>query len=483
MKYLYLVLFTILIAPSQVFSQAEEAVETIIPLGTTHTIFSKILDQDRPLNISLPTSYGEKTDKYYPVVYLLDGGLGNFHHTTASVNFLARMNQIPEMIVVGIPNTDDRTRDLTPPTKTGKEQFPSAGGADDMLKFISTELFDHISKKFRITDYKMLIGHSFGGLFAAHTLLHHPGIFDSYIAISPSLWWDEQDLVLNQTKEFFDTQDKLAGHFYMTMGSESGTMVGGAWKFQALLEEQGPEKLKWAFNRMEDEDHGSIPLRSTYHGLKFIFSDFDLNANMDAFKAGTLSLADYEANVKTMYNESPNWERGRLLYIGEQLFNNFSPAVALPFFRKAAELFPEHVKPWLQQGESLQQMGKTTEAIASFQKALELDPTNLPAKVSLKKLGVDVGEIETMKLTDKELKTYAGKYKLSLGFTMTLELADGELWVNAPETAREALAPLEKDVFYLSSKEARITFERSEKGEITGMMVVTPGPTFTGKKI
>jgi len=466
-----------------VFSQEEAPSETVISMGTTHTFFSKTLGQDRPLNISLPGSYEKKADKRYPVIYLLDGGLGNFHHTTASVNFLARMNQIPEMIVVGIPNTDDRTRDLTPPTKTDQKQFPSAGGADNMLEFISTELFAHIGEKYRTTDYKMLIGHSFGGLFAAHTLLHHPGIFDSYIAISPSLWWDEQDLVLNQSKEFFEKQDKLQGHFFMTMGNESGTMVGGAWKLQALLEEQGPDKLKWAFNRMKDEDHGSIPFRSTYKGLKFIFSDFDLNANMDAFEAGTLSLADYENRVETMYHEAPNWERGRLLRIGEQLFNNVSPAAALPFFQKATELFPKHVKPWLQQGESLLQTGENEEAIASFQKALELDPTSLPAKVSLKKLGVDVGEVKTMKLTDKQLKTYAGKYKLSLGFAMTLELKDGQLWVDAPETAREAITPLEKDVFYLPSKEARINFERTEDGDITGMTIVTPGPTFTGKKI
>jgi len=95
MQYLYLVLLVILIAPSQVFSQEEAPSETVISMGTTHTFFSKTLGQDRPLNISLPGSYEKKADKRYPVIYLLDGGLGNFHHTTASVNFLARMNQIP----------------------------------------------------------------------------------------------------------------------------------------------------------------------------------------------------------------------------------------------------------------------------------------------------------------------------------------------------------------------------------------------------
>ncbi|MEM9931088.1 MAG: alpha/beta hydrolase-fold protein, partial [Bacteroidota bacterium] len=250
-------------------AQPEGMATEAIEIGHSYSIHSAILDEDRPLHVYLPRGY-RKAKKNYPVIYLLDGG-SNFHHTTASADFLARRGRIPEMIVIGLPNTGQRTRDLTPPTATGKEDFPTAGGADNMLRFITDEVMPHMKANYRVSDYKLLIGHSFGGLFATHTLLHHPGIFNSYIAISPSLWWDEQDLVLNQSTAFFAEQDDLKGHFYMTMGSEDGTMVGGAWKLAALLEEKGPDGLHWDFNRMEEETHGTIPFRSTYKGLEYIF--------------------------------------------------------------------------------------------------------------------------------------------------------------------------------------------------------------------
>lgn len=479
LHYLFALLF--LCATGNLTAQPEGMDAKAIEIGQTYRIHSNVLDEERPLNIYLPRSYG-KSEKDYPVIYLLDGG-GNFHHTTASVSFLANQGRIPEMIVVGLPNTGHRTRDLTPPTATRKDDFPTAGGADNMLRFMTEEVMPHMAANYRVTDYKLLIGHSFGGLFATHTLLHHPGVFNSYISISPSLWWDEQDLVLNQSDTFFDEQEDLTGHLYMTMGNEDGTMVGGAWKLSALLEEKGPDGLKWHFNRMEKETHGTIPFRSTYKGLEFIFSDYDLNSKMDDFRTGRLSLAAYEEKVKSQFGLLPKWVEGRILNVAERLFNNVSPESALPFAKKATKLYPKSERAWRQLGECQKNAGKETVAIASFQKALEIDPTNISTKVALKELGVDVGEeVPTYEVTDEQLSAYVGTYDLSIGLKMKLELEDNKLWILAPETAKESIVPLEKDVFFVSSKNARVTF-LWEGDKVSGMKIETPGPSFSGKKV
>ncbi|MFK7922629.1 MAG: alpha/beta hydrolase [Bacteroidia bacterium] len=242
-------------------------------IGSRFSLQSEILDEARPYIISLPEGY-EEGEKSYPVMYLLDAE-GNFHHTTASVIFLARGKRIPEMIVVGIPNTDHRTRDLTPEGANTKADFPTSGGADNMLAFIEKELMPAINEKYRTTDYKMLVGHSFGGLFAIHTMLNHPGIFDTYLAISPSLWWDQQNLVKAQAEAFFDKKQDLVGDLYMTIGNEGGDMLGGAQKLSALLEERGPKDFHWKFKHMPEETHGSIPFLSTYEGLLFIFEEWE----------------------------------------------------------------------------------------------------------------------------------------------------------------------------------------------------------------
>jgi tetratricopeptide (TPR) repeat protein len=214
-----------------------------------------------------------------------------------------------------------------------------------------------------------------------------------------------------------------------------------------------------------------------------IFSDFDLSSKMDDFKAGRLSLAEYEENIMSQFGTLPDWREGRILNIAEQLFNNVDAESALPFAERATALYPKSKRAWHQLGEYQKNMGQEKAAITSLQKALEIDPTSLPTKVALKELGVDVGEdVPTYELTDKQLSTYVGTYELNIGFNLKLELEEGKLWVLAPETAKESIVPLEKDVFFLSSKNARITFDREGK-KVTGMTVVTPGPTFTGKKV
>ncbi len=356
-----------------------------IIIGQEYALQSKILGQERPLLIYLPKSY-EKSKEDYPVMYLLDGW-GNFHHTTACVKFLAKNRRIPEMIVVGIPNTDDRTRDLTPETTANEKFFPTAGGADSMLAFMQKELMPFMEENFRISNYKMLVGHSFGGLFAIHALINHPGIFNSYLAISPSLWWDEQKLVLEQSQAFFDTQRVLKGHLYMTMGNEGDDMLGGAWKLAALLEEKGPPQLFWKFKLMEKETHVSVPHRSTYDGLEFIFQKWDIRNSREHIALGGLdAIEDYEDQLKSIYAYTFKWNKGTLSNLGDLILKRGKAEDAVEVFKKCTELFPDDPKIWVKYGNSRIMNNQNEEAISAFKKALEINPKNLQAQTSLKAL-------------------------------------------------------------------------------------------------
>ncbi|MEL7532094.1 MAG: alpha/beta hydrolase-fold protein, partial [Bacteroidota bacterium] len=377
-------------------------------IGETFSLQSEILGQERPYIISLPEGYAE-SDKAYPVMYLLDGK-GNFHHTTASVDFLTRSGRIPEMIVVGIPNTDDRSRDLTPEGESMKKDFPTSGGANNMLAFIEKELMPLIGKNYRASDYKLLVGHSFGGLFAIHTLLNHPGIFDAYLAISPSLWWDQQKLVSEQSKSFFEEQEKLVGHLYMTMGNEGGDMLGGAWKLAALFEEASLSDFQWEFKLMPDETHGSVPFLSTYEGLQFIFADWRTEEMSEKVRVqGIKALDDYEAQIQKLYGIKADWKERQLHAIGQQLVMDEETQLALPIFKKATNLFPESSNSWFRYGEALAKLGQKTEAITALKKARSLDEDNFQPIALLQKLGEDVADLlPQVKLTKKQLKGYVG---------------------------------------------------------------------------
>lgn len=464
-----------------VFSYAQDKNEPII-IGQKHSIQSEILNQERPLWVYLPDHY-EKSEKAYPVLYLLDGG-SNFHHTTASVQFLAKHGRMPEMIVVGIPNTDDRTRDLTPPILTGGDSFPTAGGADNLLDFIKKELMPWVDNKYRTENYKLLVGHSFGGLFAIHTLIHQPDIFNSYIAVSPSLWWDKQNLVLEQTDSFFENQEKLTGHLYMTMGNEGGAMLGGAWKLAALLKEKGPKQFYWEFDHMPEETHGTIPHRSTYKGLEFIFDKWNLSTWKERFTSGGIDeINNYEITIQNLYGFLPKWEERSLNRLGKTILDKGNTEKSLPIFKKSTELFPESKQAWFHYGQNLAKVGQKKEAIKSLKKALTLDSENLQILVSLKRLGENVSkQLPDVKLSKQALENYVGDYNLEIGAVLTITSDGKRLWAEAgSELPTEVLTALGEHRFFVPDVNSTITFQETD-GIITKLIAETPDGNFKGEK-
>jgi predicted alpha/beta superfamily hydrolase len=229
-------------------SATTRASEPVV-IGEKFQIESKVLAETRTYVIHTPASYKIGKDAY-PVLVLQDAE-NNFAYTSAAVNLLSGNGRIPAMIVVGINNTD-RTRDMTPSKPAtdfgGTPWTGSAGGADKFLSFIADELLPTIDRNYRTRPYRVLIGHSLGGLFAVYALMNRPEVFKGYLIISPSLWWDDQALV-KTAQPYFAAHKDLRADLYMTMGSEGDTMLGGAWKLSAVLEESKLADLRWQFKR------------------------------------------------------------------------------------------------------------------------------------------------------------------------------------------------------------------------------------------
>jgi len=128
-------------------SIAQESTKQII-IGDSVSLNSDILNEKREIMIYRPKGYDQENKKY-PVLYLLDAEY-QFHYVTGVTAFLSEIGHIPEMIVVGITNTD-RNRDLTPePGEAQRKRFPTSGGADLFLKFLDQELIPHIESRYRV---------------------------------------------------------------------------------------------------------------------------------------------------------------------------------------------------------------------------------------------------------------------------------------------------------------------------------------------
>src|SRR5215207_9181107 len=220
-------------------------------------IKSQVLGEERVVLVRTPTGYARSSERF-PVLYMTDGD-AHIQHTSGTVSFLARNARMPEMIVVGITNTD-RTRDLTP---TRVEQapdnpnarFPTSGGADKFLKFIETELIPLVESKYRTQPYRALAGHSLGGLFAVHAMITRPELFNSYVAVSPSLQWDNF-VMIDRAKEFFKARKEYNRTLFASLGNEPGDIGDAYGLFREVLQKQQVQGFVWEAVRYEDEDHG-----------------------------------------------------------------------------------------------------------------------------------------------------------------------------------------------------------------------------------
>jgi len=150
----------------------------------------------------------------------------------------------------------------------------SAGGADKFLKFFEEELIPTINQRYRSAPYKVFAGHSLGGLLAVHSYLSRPGLFDAHIAVSPSLWWDDK-LMLKRAEAVF-AKGKAQGVLFMSLGDEGKRMQEPFDGLRTMMEKNAGPDFHFGSQLFPDEDHGSVVLRSHYHGLRKVFDGWHL---------------------------------------------------------------------------------------------------------------------------------------------------------------------------------------------------------------
>jgi predicted alpha/beta superfamily hydrolase len=225
---------------------------------------SAILKQNRKLAIYLPEDY-DSGDNKFPVIYVLDAE-GRDQHIVPTARFLYLSGKMPKAIIVGVMNIDRNHDFLSDSTQSA----PTGGGADSFIHFFKDELIPYIDKNLRTEPYKVVVGHSFGGLFAVHALLTEPDLFDAYIAIDPTLFFKDLTLLRSAEKEFPRTKNWNKSLFIAGREGE-GMQEMGITPLEKLMKVSAPKELNWKIVEYADEDHGSVPFKSVYDGLRFIF--------------------------------------------------------------------------------------------------------------------------------------------------------------------------------------------------------------------
>lgn len=370
------------------FCIAQQQPEDIV-IGKIKQIQSKVLNEERALFVYVPPGYDQSQEKM-PVLYVLDGE-GNFFFSTAIVNFLFRTQTTPRMIVVGIPNTD-RMRDFTP---SQVAETPGSGGADNFLKFLQDELFPYVEQNYRTQPFKILCGHSLCGMFALYTLVTKPELFNAYIAISPYLMWDDE-LVIKQAESKLDKRLTMDKFLYITIGDEP-TYTNSLKKFTSLLKSVESKKidtnlsgdknlpalppprfispLEWKFIEMKTESHGSIPFKSVYNGLEFIYSGWTL-ADEVASK-GIEKIQNHYSNLSREFGYQIDVPEASINRLGYLLMGQGEVARAIEMFEYNVKAFPNSANVYDSLGEGYETNNQFKLALENYKKAVELGEKNL----------------------------------------------------------------------------------------------------------
>ena len=269
-KLLLLLLFIPLVSFGQTLPK--KISETEFSIGKSIKIESKILDEIRDLNIYLPLNYSSSSLKTYPVVYLLDGSKDeDFIHISGIVQFgsFSWINMLPESIVVGIGNVD-RKRDFTSPSqnKLDQKEFPNSGKSDKFIRFLQNEVQKYVESNYRTNNIKTIIGQSLGGLLATEILLKKPELFDNYIIVSPSMWWNDEKLLQTKPKPY-DSNKSI----YIAVVKEGETMERTTKELYNKLNKNKKENTTLFFKFMKNKTHGDALHNAVYNAFELIFKD------------------------------------------------------------------------------------------------------------------------------------------------------------------------------------------------------------------
>ncbi|MEM6805064.1 MAG: alpha/beta hydrolase-fold protein [Bacteroidota bacterium] len=243
-----------------------------VPFGIVEEIDSKILGEKRVLNIYLPQSYHPDSAKSYPLIYLLDGSAHeDYPHIAGLMQFAHSYNILPPSILVGIANVD-RYRDFTFPSQDSIDlkELPQSGGSEKFITFLEQEVQPFIQKNYPASEGKTLIGQSMGGLLATEILLKKPDLFDTYIIVSPSLWWDKHSLVPT-LGQYFKSYAGKGKRIYVSVGKEHPVMIELAEKLAAAIRESENKKFELFYKYLPREDHGTILHNAVYEAFRELY--------------------------------------------------------------------------------------------------------------------------------------------------------------------------------------------------------------------
>ncbi len=210
----------------------------------------------------------------WPTVLCMDGD-DQFEAAVAAYQVLRKAGKIPPLLMVGVgygasygKGTNMRGRDYTP---TAHNFEPSSGGAKAFLEFLTATLWPELERRYPVkAQPRGIAGYSLGSLLVLYALFQAKPFFTHYLAGSPSVWWDDRN-ILGQAKDLRARQASLPAQLALSVGEkDSASMTGDLALLEAQLTAKPFKDLHWTSQWFPGRHH--------------------FNALPDAYRAGLAAL-------------------------------------------------------------------------------------------------------------------------------------------------------------------------------------------------
>jgi uncharacterized protein len=383
--------------------KGQNIINNNVSIGIADSLHSAVLKETERFWVSLPTSfYNSKFSKsHYPVIYVFDGDL-NFATVAAmqkQLSIRSGSTIIPEAIVVGVMN-NNRNRDFTPYQSSfwmfnTPSPLGTTGGGEKFVKYLQNELIPHIDSLYPTAPYRVLLGHSLGGLAAANIFVNHTKLFNAYIIMDPSMWYDNQGFLAKARKAL--ANKNLSGttvYLGMAHSMGPGFNISNITKdttgetlhprailhLKTLLESKIKNGLRFKFGFYDDNSHMSLPLIAEYNGFRFIFNYYNIppaieysfivpNNNSDPAKY----LVDHYKVISAHLGYDMLPSENLVSIIAHTAEDAYMPQKALSLYELNVKNYPQSYGAWFYLGEFYEGQKENDKAIACYKKAFSLN--------------------------------------------------------------------------------------------------------------
>jgi len=347
-------------------------------IGQRLAIQSRHLGESRTIYLRLPDKY-EESAKRYPVLFILDGG-DYFVPFAGMVQYMNYFDMMPEMIIVAIAQ-GDRLKEFT---FTKSIDWPTSGGAETFHKFLSEELVPYIDKNYRTHPFRILVGHSLGGLFAVESLARNPKLFQATLALSPSLYWDKFKWLKN-ADSMFEGKSSWKHFLFISCEPKDEEQTGYLDQFRKLTESTAPKYFSYTYNLYPEESHGSVAFPALYQCLKELYQGWSFPG--EAWGEGPKKVEEHFKSLTDRFGfEVLIPEEFLVGHAAHGLQRHEAPDEAIKLLELCLTLYPESANAYVGLGEAYEWKGNVEEAKKNYEKALEIDPNHSLAKEKLKTL-------------------------------------------------------------------------------------------------